>query len=401
MQGNLREIDIYSILQVIESGQLTGLLFVESCHSTHCKQEMWLIFISNGQIVYATYGDTSLSRLQDYLHLYKGQINLETLDISPADSSTPWNIPEYNCLWQLLANNSIHVSQASSIIHGLVHEILFDLLSLHQGRFIFDSTSLLTPHLTTLEITPILSRVIKQIQDWKQLYPYIQSPEQCLMLADIVQLHSALPPVTMKKLESWADSKTSIRQLARYLNSDIFTFAKAIYPYVEKGWVKIVSLATLNQDEYQLPRELNSKPEKLITCIGNKNYMGQAMKPILEANGYEAIAFTNPLESLGLLFQLRPNLIFCQIAMPELDGYEICSMLRNSTVFREVPIILVTEPNMLFQGIKAKIIGATDYLTVPFGHNDLVMLVKKYLERDMTAKDKQYTQDLLIELKME
>ena len=383
MQGNLREIDIYSILRVIEAGQRTGLLFVETCNSNHCKQQTYLIFVSNGQIVYATYGDTSLSRLRDYLHLYDGYIKL---DKKPVNTNITWNIPEYQCLWQLLAENSINSIQANSIIYGLVHEIIFDLLSLHQGRFIFDSTSLLRTHLNALSITPILSRVIKQIQDWKQLYPHIQSPDQCPVLVDMAQLYSALPPATMKKLEHWADSKTSIRQLARYLNCDIFTFAKAIYPYVENGWVKIASLANLNQDEYQLTRKLERKSQKRIAYIGDKDYIAQVMESTLKGHGYEVIALSNPLESISFLFKLKPNFIFCQIAMPELDGYEICSMLRNSTVFMEVPIILVTEQEKLVECIKAKIIGATDYLTVPFGNNDLVMLVEKYLESDMTSK---------------
>ncbi len=383
MQGNLGEIDIYSILQMIEAGQRTGLLCVDTCNSNHCKQQTYLIFVSNGQVVYATYGDTSLSRLRDYLHLYDGNIKLEQ---KPINTYITWNIPEYQYLWQLLTENRINHIQANSIIYGLVHEILFDLLSLHQGRFIFDSTTLLFPHLNALKITPILSRVIKQVQDWKQLYPYIQSPDHCPVLVDMAQLYSALPPATMIKLEHWADSKTSIRQLARYLNCDIFTFAKAIHPYVEKGWVKIASLANLNQDEYQLTRKLERKSQKRIAYIGDKDYIAQVMESTLKGHGYEVIALSNPLESISFLFKLKPNFIFCQIAMPELDGYEICSMLRNSTVFMEVPIILVTEQEKLLSCIKAKIIGATDYLTVPFGNNDLVMLVEKYLESDMTSK---------------
>ncbi|MDJ0674920.1 MAG: response regulator [Calothrix sp. MO_167.B42] len=383
MQGNLREIDIYSILRVIEAGQRTGLLFVETCNSNHCKQQTYFIFFSDGQIIYATYGDTSLSRLKDYLHLYDGHIKL---DRSSVNTHMGLDIPEYQCLRQLLAENRINPMQAHSIIYGLVREILFDLLSLHQGRFIFDSTSLLLPHFNVLKITPILSQVIKQIQDWKQLYPYIQSPDQCPVLVDMAKLHSVLPPATMTKLEHWADSKTSIRQLARYLNCDIFTLAKAIYPYVENRWVKIAPLANLNQDGHQPTQELESKSEKHIACISNKDDIIQAMESALKAHGYKVTALTNPLESISFLFKLQPNFIFCQIAMPELDGYEICSMLRNSTVFMEVPIILVAEQEKLLSSIKAKIIGATDYLTVPFGNNDLVMLVEKYLASDMTSK---------------
>ena len=84
------------------------------------------------------------------------------------------------------------------------------------------------------------------MQEWKQLYPHIQSPEQLPLLADIAQLNSSLPEATVNKLQHWADGKTSLRQLARYLNRDILTVAKAIYPYVQQGWLQLVYSDTSN-----------------------------------------------------------------------------------------------------------------------------------------------------------
>ena len=82
--------------------------------------------------------------------------------------------------------------------------------------------------------------------------------------------------------------------------------------------------------------------------------------------------------------------------MPELDGYEICSILRSSTLFREVPIVLVTEKENFIECLQAKIIGATDYLTVPFGNNDLVMMLEKYLYLQSCKNVLQDRQDVLI-----
>ncbi|CDN10961.1 two-component system, regulatory protein [Richelia intracellularis] len=67
---------------------------------------------------------------------------------------------------------------------------------------------MLTPHFTRLAITPILGRVLKQIQDWKQLYPYIKFPEQYPVRTNTVELSSVLPPSIMKKLQHWAYGKT-------------------------------------------------------------------------------------------------------------------------------------------------------------------------------------------------
>jgi twitching motility two-component system response regulator PilG len=99
---------------------------------------------------------------------------------------------------------------------------------------------------------------------------------------------------------------------------------------------------------------------------------------ILSQHGYESTSIGNPLKALSLVFQLKPDLILCDIAMPELDGYEICAMLRKSTAFRQTPIVMLTGKDGFIDRVKARMVGATDYLTKPFGENELLMLVEKY-----------------------
>jgi twitching motility two-component system response regulator PilG len=65
--------------------------------------------------------------------------------------------------------------------------------------------------------------------------------------------------------------------------------------------------------------------------------------------------------------------------MPELDGYEICAMLRKSTAFRQTPIVMLTGKDGFIDRVKARMVGATDYLTKPFGESELLMLVEKYV----------------------
>ncbi|MBD2771043.1 response regulator [Iningainema tapete] len=381
MQGNLNEIDIRSILQLIELGQRTGLLFVEDYGYPNCpeydwKKRSWYVFFLNGQIIYAANGDSSLSRLGDYLRHYQIKVQLDEMELA---SIASLNAPEYGYLWTLLSQNTITPKQARSIIHGVVHETLFDLLSLHKGSFIFELGSPLAPQLTTLEIAPILTRIIKQVQEWKQLYPYIQSPDQFPVLADLAQLRSSLPVATVNKLQNWANGKTSLRQLARYLNRNTLTVGRAIYPYIQQGWMQLVySVSSESTDKHW---GLNSAGQKArIVCIDDAMTVCEVVKTILQPQGFDAIAFTNPLEALSLVFQLQPDLILCDIAMPQLDGYEICAMLRHSTAFRLLPIIMLTGLDGFIDQVKAKMVGATDYLTKPFGDTELLMLVEKYLQ---------------------
>jgi twitching motility two-component system response regulator PilG len=261
MQGTLNEIDIRSILQLIELGQRTGELLVEA-YSSHASnvggdasskgfafgrpyQEakprktagpFWFVFFLNGQIVYAADSEGSLSRLRDYLRRYKANTALDNLEL-PSIASI--NAPEYGYLWALLENHVLTPAQGRSIIQSMVHETLFDLLSLHNGYFVFEVSPALAPQLTTLEIAPLVTKIMKQVQEWKQFHPHIQSPNQCPMITDEVKLRAVLPEKAFRTLNRWANGKTSLRQLARYLNRDILTVARAIYPYVQQGWVQL------------------------------------------------------------------------------------------------------------------------------------------------------------------
>lgn len=401
MQGKLSEIDIRSILQLIELGQRTGELFVEAypvqpattgsdidpsfsgpVSSKPLSERFWFVFFLNGQIVYASDTTTSLSRLADYLRRYKLDTALTSLTV-PAIAST--NAPEYGYLWALLENHTLNPAQGRSIIQSMIHETLFDLLSLHQGAFIFEGGAALSPQLMTLEVAPLLARIMKQVQEWKQFYPQIQSPDQCPIISDGSKLQERLSKNTFGALNRYADGKTSIRQIARYLNRDILTVARAVYPYVRQGAIQMghaieagdtASNRLLRTKEFQL---WQTPRTPRVVCIDDGLAIRETVQAILAPYGYEVTTIGNPLDTFSQVFQVKPELILCDIAMPELDGYEICAMLRKSTAFRQVPIVMLTGKDGFIDRVRARMVGATDYLTKPFGESELLMLVEKYI----------------------
>lgn len=386
MQGKLSEIDIRSILQLIELGQRTGELFVEayplSSSATNAQfrhGKFWFVFFLNGHIVYAADTDSSLSRLTDYLRRYNADQSIRNLTV-PSIASL--NAPEYGYLWALLENHTLTPAQGRSIIQSMVHETLFDLLSLHQGSFIFELSPALSPQLMTLETGPLLARIMKQVQEWKQFHPHVQSPDQCPVIADRALLKETLSENTFKTLERYADGSTSIRQIARYLNRDILTVARAAYPYVQKGMIQLVYPTSPAEQASRTRREFGQmqtvKPPRVV-CIDDGVTIRETVEAILSQHGYDVRVIENPLDALSLVFQLKPDLILCDIAMPELDGYEVCAMLRKSTVFRQTPIVMLTGKDGFIDRVRARMVGATDYLTKPFGEGELLMLVEKYV----------------------
>ncbi|MBM0741065.1 DUF4388 domain-containing protein [Phormidium sp. CLA17] len=414
MQGKLSEIDIRSILQLIELGQRTGELFVEAypsqstavdsevAHAINNRnpdstEQSWFVFFLNGQIIYAADPNAQLLRLRDYLQRYELEKALAPL-VSGAIATA--NAPEYSYLWALMENHTLTPAQGRSIIQSMVHETLFDLLSLHHGTFIFEIGQPLSPQLTAFEISPLLTHTMKQVQRWKQFYPYIYSTEQCPIITNVGVLQDALSNRTFNKLSKFADGKTTLRQIGRYLNRDILTVAQAIYPYIQQGVLQLTSPEATVQNarkENELTRRVSDhsrfemRPPKIV-CIDDGVAVRETVKHILTQQGYDAIAIGDPLEALSSVFQIIPDLILCDITMPELDGYEVCAMLRTSTLFRQTPIIMLTGKDGFIDRVRAKLIGATDYLTKPFGENELLMLVESYIGSAYVERQQSSTQ---------
>ena len=417
MQGELREIDIRSILQLIEVGQRTGELLVEAYtpavrasvssrdaigqtidpsrglpRSKDGSRMSWFVFFSHGKIVYTSDGRGNIRRLQDYLRRYEITDDLpkivERKDVllsPPVSSSMPYSTPEYGRLWDLLERNVLKPTQARSIVKGMIRETLFDLLGLHQGSFVFEMSPPLSPTLVNVECSTLVGHIMQRIQLWKQLHPQIQSPDQCPYIDNHQPLQKSLKPSSYDLLKRWAQGDVSIRQIARYLNRDVVSVAKALYPYITQGIVHLSDVTPPNT-VWSHPSTCEDgnatsfrNPVPRVVCIDDGIAFRHSVEAILSERGYDVFTLGNPLEALGQVFQLKPDLILCDIAMPELDGYEVCAMLRKSTAFRQVPIVMLTGKDGFIDRIKARMVGANDYLTKPFSGLELLTLVERYV----------------------
>lgn len=355
MQGTLREIDVSTIIKLIEFGQRTGELLIESSTG-----KFWFLFFDRGELIYATDTDSGLSRLQDYLNGLGLDYALENL----VTSKLGIDLLEYGQIWSLLEAQVIDLQKAKSILENIVLEVLFDTLSLYQGNFVFEVSTALTPKLSQLKFSQISADYVRQLRVWKQFYPVLQSVEQVPVLVD---------PNALPELNTWIDGQITIRQLSRYSGWDICQVGQAVYEAIAAGKVTI------------MPIKAESKPvvkarSPKILCIDDSVTICRAVEYILHNRGYQVMAISSPTKALSVIFQNKPDLILCDVAMPELNGYELCGMLRKSSAFARVPIIMLTGKDGFIDRVKARMVRATEYLTKPFGERELLTTVEKYIK---------------------
>jgi twitching motility two-component system response regulator PilG len=87
----------------------------------------------------------------------------------------------------------------------------------------------------------------------------------------------------------------------------------------------------------------------------------------------------DPLKALIQIMRIKPDIVLLDVGMPNLDGYELCSMLRRHSHFRETPVIMVTGHTGFIDRARAKFVGASGYLTKPFTRPELIKMVFHHL----------------------
>jgi two-component system phosphate regulon response regulator PhoB len=101
----------------------------------------------------------------------------------------------------------------------------------------------------------------------------------------------------------------------------------------------------------------------------------------LETAGYTVVGMTDPIPLIGKAREFKPDLIILDVMMPDINGYQICRMLRSDSILQGIPILFLSAKGKLDDRIKGLECGADDYLTKPFDSRELLLRVQAILKR--------------------
>jgi two-component system, chemotaxis family, response regulator PixG len=117
----------------------------------------------------------------------------------------------------------------------------------------------------------------------------------------------------------------------------------------------------------------------LIACIDDSPVLSHSVKKILESVGYQSMVIPEPLAGMGLLAKYRPNLILLDLLMPTVNGYSVCKFLRETTLFKTTPIVILTAKDTIVDRTRAKLAGATDFITKPPEPQELLQVIRLHI----------------------
>ena len=115
-----------------------------------------------------------------------------------------------------------------------------------------------------------------------------------------------------------------------------------------------------------------------VLVIDDSNTIRRSAEIFLKQGGHEVVLAEDGFDALGKINDFAPNLIFCDILMPRLDGYQTCSIIRRNDKFSGVPVIMLSSKDGVFDKARGRMVGSQDYLTKPFTKDQLLQTVQQF-----------------------
>jgi twitching motility two-component system response regulator PilG len=117
-------------------------------------------------------------------------------------------------------------------------------------------------------------------------------------------------------------------------------------------------------------------PAGKVLVIDDSNTIRRSAEIFLRQGGYEVVLAEDGFDALSKVSDHAPELIFCDILMPRLDGYQTCAIIKRNPRFSHVPVIMLSSKDGLFDKARGRMVGSQDYLTKPFTKEQLLKAVE-------------------------
>lgn len=396
----------FNILEKAAHSNYTGQITIESQGIT------WMLDLSEGHLNSVVHSLQSLANLELCLYgLGYGQktpLIIEKMTQKGLDLDNGQSFIE-NAINCLIKEYNLSALEKVKVINQLTQDALESFFHLTKGDY---STSHNKSFLVSLEqgfnVKEVLTVWHTKKEAWQKFSPLITSPYQrpyCPNLQGIKKLIASKSSHLLLKIAQ-LKGKISIRQLSILMKLDDCKLAELLYPYLRS---KVVQLYDPLPPFDQLP-SLSSSPKSLrasnpllkglkqtttinktqdipektksrkIVCIDDSETMLNTFKRYLDSDNTELFMLSNPTVAINKLFEIKPDLLLVDIAMPGINGDQLSKILKRSSAFQNLPIVIVSADSKKIEEAQQKGNIANDFLPKPFSQNDLISVVNKHLK---------------------
>jgi twitching motility two-component system response regulator PilG len=122
-----------------------------------------------------------------------------------------------------------------------------------------------------------------------------------------------------------------------------------------------------------------------VMVIDDSNTIRRSAEIFLVQAGCQVLLAEDGFDALSKIAEHKPDIIFCDIMMPRLDGYQTCSLVKKNAHFRTTPVIMLSSKDGLFDRARGRMVGSDQYLTKPFTKDSLLQTVASFITQAKSA----------------
>ncbi|MCL1472275.1 response regulator [Argonema antarcticum] len=420
--NNLATDKLSDQIQSYSQRQFTGRLDIQGATT-------WSLYFCLGRLVWATGGVHLHRRWNRLLTQYCPQIPPNGVRLREKELSRYW---EYQVLTVLVRRQKIAGEQAVAAIKSAVAEVLFDILQHEEKQpltFTIDREDVLDASLTLMNPAQALQESQQVWETWCKAGLGNLSPNFAPVLKQSEELQKLASPRVYQTLVKVIDGEHSLRDLSIFIKQDLLLLVRSLLPYIRKKIIGLVEITDLpkqavtpiiaptaptaptapiattattpqqsSREEAVIPptappqppvssaRPLSSPPQPpvssrrpLVAYVDDSVLDSQIMEDILNKANYGFLSIKDSMQALPLLLQNKPDAIFLDLVMPVANGYEICAQIRRISSFKNTPVIIITGNDGIVDRVRAKMVGATDFLAKPVVSQKVLAALYKHL----------------------
>jgi two-component system, chemotaxis family, response regulator PixG len=370
---------------ISEFQNCTQIQYSGQLHIQSAKGSKWTFYYRLGRIVWATGGTHPFRRCRRFIAQYCSNLDIEKMQLSSQDLSIDYW--DYRLLENLYEKQQIKREQVNLIVENTLAELLFDLAQ--QANF--SSISCERSQKVILDMPMSFTSAdtsLKQMQDswknWSEAGLANFSPNLAPILLRPELLQTQVSSGVYKNLVTLINGKQTLRELALKMKQNVLPVTRSLLPYILKGTIELVEIPDLPLPIIAIKnKSVNSKAKTssmpLVACIDDSPQVCQILEQMLVSQGFRFVQIQDALQALPTLIEHKPDIIFLDLIMPVINGYEICAQLRRISLFANTPIIILTGSDGLLDRVRAKVVGSTGFMTKPISTDKVMDVIKKYI----------------------
>ncbi|EGJ30067.1 MULTISPECIES: response regulator [Moorena] len=393
-------------IQACAKAQLTGRLKIKDPHG-----QQWSLSFHLGRLIGGASKMHPIRRWCRQLSVHCPE--LSAFPVCQGSSVQPvyWDYPS---LAELVRQGKVPLKQMRSVVVGNCTEIVFDIIQRQEQlrcgsseqltyrqipQDTIDSTSDSTSDLTfdsklvVIRADQIWQQASLAWEPWQQAGLVNISPSLAPVIWDADKLRQQTSLLAYHNLTTLVDGDRTLRDLALKLKQNLLALAQSIMPYIRDQVMGLIEVGDWRCDTH-FTKATNPMPENarrfggpvmtlpaspLVVYIEDSHIDRLTMSQILANAGYRFINVQDPIKALPTLLKCKPQLIFLDLVMPVLNGYEVCAQIRRVSVFQDTPVIMVTSNDGIVDRVRAKMVGSTDFLAKPITRSKVLTILQRYL----------------------